>query len=416
MPPGEDAAMAQEQHGDGESVVVVSRLRFLVVEDQGFQRWMIGNMLRTLGARSVQYAANGASALDVLREARTPIDIVVCDLDMPGMDGMEFIRHVGDAASSVSMVICSGMERTLVTAVEAMTQAYGVRLLGAVDKPPTPRKLEGVIRRYGNVRMERPAAALPFALAEIEAALARGEFVPFFQPKVETRTGRVVGAEALARWNHPERGWILPHEFIPAIEQSTLMDTLTRGMLDGALRTCRAWRDTGLDASVAVNLSLNSLADVSFADALTAQVRAHSLEPAHVVLEITESAEAAHLGKALENFSRLRMRGFGLSIDDYGLGYSSMQQLSRVPFTELKIDQGFVRNAASRRSSRAMLESSLEMAQKLSITAVAEGVENRSEWDLLRLLGCPVAQGHYIAKPMPAGEVLEWMRRAAKGG
>jgi EAL domain-containing protein (putative c-di-GMP-specific phosphodiesterase class I) len=134
-----------------------------------------------------------------------------------------------------------------------------------------------------------------------------------------------------------------------------------------------------------------------------------------VTLEITETAAATHLGKVLENLSRLRMRGFGLAIDDYGTGYSSMQQLVRIPFTELKIDQTFVRNAPDQPSSRAMLESSLEMVGKLGIAAVAEGVESRAEMRLLTELGCPLAQGYYIARPMAGPDFLRWMIEEHRG-
>jgi EAL domain-containing protein (putative c-di-GMP-specific phosphodiesterase class I) len=158
-----------------------------------------------------------------------------------------------------------------------------------------------------------------------------------------------------------------------------------------------------------VNLSLASLHDTSVAERLTEIVAAEGIAPRDVVLEVTESAAATHLGRVLENLSRLRMKGFGLSIDDYGTGYSSMQQLTRIPFTELKIDQSFVRNA-SQPSSRAMIESSLEMAQKLDIVAVAEGIETREEWDLLREMGCQLGQGYFIARPMPGDEFLRWLK------
>jgi EAL domain-containing protein (putative c-di-GMP-specific phosphodiesterase class I) len=133
------------------------------------------------------------------------------------------------------------------------------------------------------------------------------------------------------------------------------------------------------------------------------------LDPAKITFEVTESAMAADMGKALENFSRLRMKGFGLSIDDYGTGYSSMQQLTQFPFTELKIERTFVKGAASQPSCRAVLESSLEMARKMKITAVAEGIETQAEWDLLMALGCEMAQGYFIARPMEMNDFVQWL-------
>jgi len=157
---------------------------------------------------------------------------------------------------------------------------------------------------------------------------------------------------------------------------------------------------------VSVNVSLTSLGDVMLADRMDQIVQGSSLEPADVILEITETAAASHLGRVLENLSRLRMKGFGLSIDDFGTGYASMQQLSRIPFTELKVDQSFVRGAAAGGSSRAVLESSLEIARKLRIDAVAEGVETEEQLELLRKLGCPLVQGNHLMEPVAADEFM----------
>jgi EAL domain-containing protein (putative c-di-GMP-specific phosphodiesterase class I) len=245
--------------------------------------------------------------------------------------------------------------------------------------------------------------------------IARDEFEPYFQAKVELATGRVRGAESLARWHHPQQGIVLPVSFVRALEEASQIDALTMSLLAKAAAACKRWRAAGLDLSVSVNVSLVSLADTGLADRVLAVVSRHGVDPRHVTLEITETAAATHLGKVLENLSRLRMRGFGLSIDDYGTGYSSMQQLVRIPFTELKIDQSFVRNAPAQPSSRAMLEASLEMAGKLGIVAVAEGVESRSEMKLVTDLGCPLAQGYYIARPMASEDFLRWMVEEHRG-
>ena len=191
------------------------------------------------------------------------------------------------------------------------------------------------------------------------------------------------------------------------------MNELTVAMVADSARACRRWKEAGIEASVSVNLSLHSLDDVTLAERMTAIVEAQGVTPADVIFEITESTAAGDLGAALENLTRLRMKGFGLSIDDYGTGYSSMQRLARVPFTELKIDRSFVKGAPLHAADRAVLESSLEMAQRLSIAAVAEGVETHDEWQLLHQLNCPLAQGHYVALPMDAHDFLLWVRRQA---
>jgi EAL domain-containing protein (putative c-di-GMP-specific phosphodiesterase class I) len=303
------------------------------------------------------------------------------------------------------------LESALIASVDVMARAYGVGLLGTIEKPVTPGKLsamlESLVRGTG---ARGDADTQAFTLEEIAEGLERNEFEPFFQPKVDLRTRIMKGAEALARWRHPTLGIIRPAAFVAAMEKGGMIDHLTRIIIEGAILNCAMWRAGRLDAGVAINLSPRSLQDFGFINWLIDRVHRAGLEPGHVTFEITESVALGSLGASLETLSRLRMKGFGLSIDDYGTGHSSMERLSQIPFTELKIDQGFVRKAATEASSRAVLESSLEMAQKLGITAVAEGVESRQEWDLVRTLGCDLAQGYLIAPPMDAVEFARWVR------
>ncbi|MEO8101498.1 MAG: EAL domain-containing response regulator [Betaproteobacteria bacterium] len=395
-----------------DTTTMIAGLRFLIVEDHGFQRWAIRHMLEELGAGNVLEAGDGRAALAILRDPHARVDIIISDLDMPGMDGMEFIRHAGAEGIAVSFILASALDRALISSVETMTTAYGIDLLGAIKKPVTANALVAAIRRYSLPRphIERQPAAPIFTLAEIAQGFANREFESYFQPKVELATGAIKGVEALARWRHPQKGVVSPGAFIKLLEDSGHIDGLTMAMLDMSAICCRTWREGGLDATVSVNLSHKSLADVAFADRVTERVLAQNLDPRHVVLEVTESAATTHLGTALENLSRLRMRGFGLAIDDYGTGYSSMQQLSRIAFTELKIDQSFVRSASTQKSSRVILESSLEMAKRLNILAVAEGVETRPDWDLLVSLGCDLGQGYFVAAPMETGAFFHWLK------
>ena len=161
---------------------------------------------------------------------------------------------------------------------------------------------------------------------------------------------------------------------------------------------------------MSVNVSAKSLADVNFADRVIELVKGKRLDCRNIILEVTESAATTDIGHSLENLSRLRMKGFGLSIDDYGTGYSSLQQLARIAFTEIKLDQSFIKSAATQQAARTILESSIDMAKKLGIVTVAEGIETEKDWDLLRELGCDLAQGYLIAKPIESSEFLTWAR------
>jgi len=362
-----------------------------------------------MGAKHVSQAPNGQAALEIFKSRLRPIDIIISDLEMPGMDGMEFMRHIGEADLPVSVIISSALDSALISSVETMTKAFGITLLGAIEKPVTAEKLGVLLERYlpPKAKPQRaPAAAIP--IEDIRRGLHAREFEPFFQPKVSLADGSVVGAEALARWRHPQKGVLAPYAFISAMEDNGLIDQLTWVVLEKSAAMCRDWQAKGLQATVSVNLSLKSLSDPGLADRISTRVAAQKLEARQVVLEITESAAMTDVAKALENLTRLRMKGFGLSIDDYGTGYSSMQQLSRIPFTELKIDQSFVMSANDKESSKVILASSLDMAKKLKLKSVAEGVETRAHWNLLQGLGCDVAQGYFIAKPMEASAFQDW--------
>jgi EAL domain-containing protein (putative c-di-GMP-specific phosphodiesterase class I) len=387
---------------------VADGLIALVVDDDDFQRRTVARMLRSLGAREVREAGDGRQALASIRDAPL-VDFVVCDLDMPEMDGMEFIRHLGQANSAVSVIIASAQDRSLLSSVDKMARAYGVRLLGVIEKPVTLEGLKNLVDLHQPPKPQsvRASTGAPsFSLEQILRGVQEKQFEPFFQPKVGLATGKVLGAEALARWRHPEHGMVAPYAFIAPLEQSGKIDELTLLMLEKAARACRTWRERGLELTVSVNLSLVSLTDTMLAGRITETVRSAGLDPRYMILESTETAAITEVAPALENLARLRMRGFGLSVDDYGTGFSSLRQLTRVPFTELKIDQSFVTGCAANPSSRAIVESSVEMARRLDIKSVAEGVETQADWDVLHATDCDVAQGYFIAKPMQESAFL----------
>jgi EAL domain-containing protein (putative c-di-GMP-specific phosphodiesterase class I) len=387
-------------------------LTFLVVEDDPFQRRMIAKMLRGLGARALHEAENGHAALEVLAKLGTAVDIIVSDLDMPSMDGMELMRHISSGGTPTSLIVASAMERGLLASVEAMAAAYGVNFLGTIEKPVTPRKLEELIALHGPAQTLSPTPMMKSVscpLKEVLTGIDRDEFAPVYQPQVELATGRVVGVEALARWRHPEHGVVLPSAFIKQLEDAGKIDLLMHCMLREAAKFALELERARVDCTVAVNVSLKSLNDVSIADEIIATVRGQHAKPERMVLEMTETAATSDVGSLLENLTRLRMKGFQLSIDDYGTGYSSLEQLARIPFSEVKIDQAFVTHAGRKEPAKVILQSSLEMARKLKLRAVAEGVETQANWDLLRELGCEAAQGYFIAMPMSQAACLDWV-------
>jgi EAL domain-containing protein (putative c-di-GMP-specific phosphodiesterase class I)/FixJ family two-component response regulator len=394
---------------------LLRQLTVLVVEDHEFQRELIVGMLQRLNAKKIECAEDGQQALNVLSTAA--VDLIVSDVDMPGMDGLEFMRHLASMGYRGSVILISAIESALLAAAEAMTKAYGITLLGVISKPVTRAALARLIVRHAPPApksKEKPALARVFSLDEIIRALEADQFEPFYQPKVDLTTRRVVGAEALARWRHPRQGIVPPAAFIKTLEDVGKIDELMWVMLRKGVSFCGSVNATGVESSIAVNLSLRSLNNVKLANQVADIVKAQNVKPSQVCLEITETAATTDLAAALENLTRLRMKGFTLSIDDFGTGYSSMQQLTRIPFTELKVDRTFVMNAATNEAARVILKSSLQLARELNIKAVGEGVETQQEWDLLQELGCDFAQGYFIAKPMDAGAYMKWMRTLAR--
>jgi len=378
-------------------------LGVLIVEDDDFQRDIMTTMLKSLGITSIQVACHGKQALDILLgpDSRN-VNIALCDLKMPEMDGMEFLRHLGQMHREVAVILTSGMDDKILTSVGKMTQMYGVRLLGMMEKPILLEQLRQLLLKYGKTAQNVPQtiATQRFQLEEILQAISAGQFEPFFQPKVDMKSGRLVGAEALARWRHPVHGVVGPGLFIPVLEQTGNIDELTFHILKRSAAAVRALHEQGHLLTVSVNLSLVSLDDTSLADKITRIARDAGVEPQFIVLEVTESAAMTDVACALENLARLCMNGFVLSIDDFGTGTSSLQQLTRIAFGELKIDQSFVTDFSDNKALRIVVESSVDMAHKLKLKSVAEGVETQQDWDALKAIGCDTTQGYYIAKPM----------------
>jgi EAL domain-containing protein (putative c-di-GMP-specific phosphodiesterase class I) len=267
---------------------------------------------------------------------------------------------------------------------------------------------QDIVQNHSALRRTEEIAPGPVALDEIWKGIEADEFMPFFQPKVRLRGMELAGVEALIRWKHPARGLLSASAFLPLVEDNFLFDELTLLMLEKSVTQCKRWRDHGLEMPVSVNLSPDLLTDPAIVDRIEAKVREHDVPSHCLVLEVPEAAVADKVGQALENLVQLRVRGFGLAIDDYGTGHCTREQLERIPASELKIDRKMLVNAGRVAPLKEALQQSLDIARELNFRSVAEGIENQEEWDLVNELGCDMVQGYFIARPM-AGEALpEW--------
>jgi len=386
----------------------------LVVDDSELQRQFIAELCCDIGITGVLQAVDGYDAIAQLK-TNPQIEAIILDLEMPGMDGVQVLYEMASLGLAPPIVVASGQGSKLLNVVENMAKSLGLRLLGVLQKPLSHEQLLAGLQRFTALPMtprsnERWSPELSLTEQEVIRALQEREFIPYFQPKVQLADGSLKGVETLVRWQHPEHGLLTPGSFIGLIEGSRYISELTLQMLDMSLRQCRNWHAAGLPVGFSLNLSARSLADTRLADAIIERVAVSGIEPQQVTLEITESALMTDLSTTLGTLARLRLKGFGLSVDDYGTGFSGMLQLSRIPCTELKVDRAFVNGASGSRHLRILLESALDIAGKLGLGVVAEGVETLQDWMLLRDLGCGEVQGYFVAKPMPGDALLAWWR------
>ncbi|HYS03381.1 MAG TPA: EAL domain-containing protein, partial [Candidatus Eisenbacteria bacterium] len=246
--------------------------------------------------------------------------------------------------------------------------------------------------------------------ADLRRAIEQREIMLYYQPQVALATYQLTGVEALARWKHPERGWIPPAEFIPVAERMGLIKSLTAYVVEMAARQSRAWQRAGSLLPVAVNVSMRNLLDPRFPESMKTIVAAADADPLTLKLEITESAVMAEPGRVLETMNELRQQGFGFSIDDFGTGYSSLAYLQRLPVEQIKIDRSFVGQLLADAGSAAIVRATIELARSLGLDLVAEGVEDEATWKRLGDMGCASAQGYFLSRPLPVPELESWVR------
>ena len=384
----------------------------LIVDDDDFQRRVLAKMLVALGIVELHQLAGAAQALQLAADLSDRLDIVVSDLDMPEIDGMEFLRRLAEQNPNVAVLILSSKHESILRSVKLMAREYGLQILGAIAKPAALGILRDHLASFEkNVRTTSRISSSQLTVDQIRAALEGDQFLPFFQPKVELATRRMCGVEALARWRHPQQGILSPGIFISAMELHGLIDQLSWVILEKSAAFIRRWSDQGLNIPVSINFSQASMANVHLYAEIMKVISAHGVAPEQFILEVTETTAMTDVGHSLENLSRLRMKGFGLSIDDFGTGHASFQQLSRVPFTELKIDQTFVTGATKQPHLLGVMESSVRMANNFNLDSVGEGVETRDDWASLHERGCKIGQGYFIGKPMEGEKILDWLRQ-----
>jgi len=398
--------MANDIEADRERLASLS---VLVVDDQEHVRRWIRRVLLEMGITKIVEAPDGKDALARVAAPGATYDLILCDLKMPGFDGVQLIRSMALIGIHTAVILISiESERVLETSA-LLAEERGLRVLGVVAKPVNAAKLLPLIKNLDEVApRSRGEHALP--PDQLRGALPEGALHLVYQPKIEMATGRLAGVEALARWRHPDIGPLQPNEFIQLCEEVPALGAwLLDYTLEDALGFAARWAEDGHPVDVAINVHAGAFDDLELPDRIEGLAKAHGVPTSRLTLEITERSVAQDAVRMLDVATRLRIKGFGLAIDDFGTGQSGLAQLHRLPFSQIKIDRQFVHGSAESGSKRSVVEASVALARNLQLTSIAEGVQRRAEWDLLQELGCEQMQGYFTARPMTEEGLQAWV-------
>lgn len=395
-------------------------LRAVLVDGSGTDLEAAIAQCRQVGIIVNGWSDCAAGGLELIESLPAPPDLIIMELDLPDMDGAGLLQALSMLEPGLPVIIASRHSPRLQDAALTLAATLGLEALAALPKPLNADALRDAANGCQPAAARSAAAMAPPTITrphcdtpvpgadEILNGLRNRQFELYYQPKTCLRDASLRGAEALIRWRHPQHGLLSPACFLPPTEAAGLVDVLTMEVVRIALNDWRRWHADGLTLPLSINLSPLSLADPHLAQQLIQAVHQAGVPPRAITFEIIEHEEISDLATALRILIKLRMHGFGLSLDDYGAGHASMLQLSRFPFTELKLDRRLIQGAYKRPHLHTLLRHTIASAQELGVTTVAEGIETEQDRRLLRELGCDQAQGYLIARPMPAAALPLW--------
>jgi len=385
--------------------------KILLVDDDDFQLKLIAGQLADIGWLHVICASSGAQALARFDEHGASIVAIISDLSMPDMDGLVLMRHLNQCGFVGGILLLSGVQADILSSAGELAQAHGLNILGCLHKPCNPDQLQQLLEslRAPAVASDTPQDPLLLSPERLQSALASGEFMPWYQPKVAIQSGATLGVEALARWPQANGSFISPGVFVPAMEAAGLADALFFAMAGQVASDMAQWRLQGIHIKAAINLSMETAHNLAMPEQLRHIVDSAGLFPEDFVIEVTESRLMVNRAVTLESLTRLSLMGFTLSIDDFGTGFSSLMQLIDLPFKELKIDGSFVQRAGHEPKAQTAVGLSIMLGKTLKIDVVAEGVETAEQLEFLRNSGCTMVQGFFVARPMPFTACTDWI-------
>lgn len=376
------------------------REKLLVIDDDV----AIAALIHTLGEQA-------GYVVDVLPESRqiqdpasvAGADVIVLDLQMPGLDGVQVLRVLAERKTRAGIVIVSGADQRTRAGAELYGRQLGLKILAAVAKPFEPEELVETLR-------SARAAVAPLTRRDLERAIDHDELFLVYQPTVRRGAGQKWQPdtlEALVRWDHPDRGVLGPEHFLAMGEASGLIRPITDYVIQRGLEQLKAWQSSRAELGMRLNLSATLLTDTGFPDRLASLIEELEIDPRRVTLEISETAMLDRDPITFDILTRIRLKNVNLAIDDFGIGYSSLTQLFRMPFSEMKIDRSLLADLPGSKEATIMVKALVNLARDLGLSVCAEGVESEGVLNLLAEFGCDSAQGYFISHPIRSMEVLE---------
>jgi EAL domain-containing protein (putative c-di-GMP-specific phosphodiesterase class I)/CheY-like chemotaxis protein len=384
--------------------------RILVIDDEDDVGELVSATAQMMGFQCIA-TRDPATFLEKLAPDTT---LIMLDLMMPELDGIEVLRLLGKRKCQAGIVLMSGVGKRTIESAGQLAQVLGLSIVGHLQKPFRLSDLQEILQRFphsGEPSVIQPGPQFAIQKKALQKAIQYNEFVVYYEPQIDLASRQVFGVEALARWQHPELGLILPENFIGQMEKCGLIEELDWIVANlGLSEVGQFANDAGTSCTLSLNVSVHSLYDLNFPDTLVSMARRYGVPPGDITIEITESGLIEELSRTLDILTRLRIKQVNLSIDDFGSGYATMQQFKNIPATELKIDKSFVQGMMNNDSDRIVVRKTIEIGHELGMKVTAEGVERQEQLDILWSYGCDNAQGYLFSRPIPAREMVNWLK------
>jgi len=342
-------------------------------------------------------------------------NVILLDLQMPKMDGVELLRKLADQRSKAAIILVSGMDKGVLETTKDLGKSLGLNMAGFLHKPLDIDAAKVILEKHFDPLIERSSKTPEITADELKIAIEQKQLVVHYQPQIHLESGKLVGAEALVRWQHPEHGLLFPDTFIPLAEKDqSLIGPLTYLVLETALQYDMKVIQHDNELNLSINLSAKLLGDLSLPDQVEELLTTHRFDSSRLLLEVTESGAMEDPSLTMDNLTRLRLKNIRLSIDDFGTGFSSLVQLYRMPFNEIKVDKSFVMKAMTDKEAAAIVRITIDLGHSLGLEVVAEGIEDQETLDWLKELGCDIGQGYFISRPTDAIQFSDWAKEYRK--